>query len=148
MYERFTDRVRKVMQYANDAAQRCGHEYTGTEHLLLGLASEGSGVAARVLQSLGVDREAIRRKIALINAAGPGGKSVRGRRSQTPRARRAIEFAIDEARQFGHKHVGTEHLLLGLLQEEESVAAVVLANRGLRLEDVRLEVLSQFRDSE
>src|SRR5215813_6689657 len=143
MYERFTDRARKVMQLANQEAQRFNHEYIGTEHILLGLVKEGSGVAANVLKNLDIDLRKIRLEVEKIVQTGPGGgQVVQGKLPHTPRAKKVIEYAIDEARNLNHNYVGTEHLLLGLLREQEGVAAQVLMNLGLRLEDVREEVLN------
>jgi ATP-dependent Clp protease ATP-binding subunit ClpC len=141
MYERFTDRARKVMQLANQEAQRFKHEYIGTEHILLGLVKEGSGVAANVLKNLDIDLGKIRAEVEKIVLPGPEGTTM-GKLPQTPRAKKVIEFTIEEARNLNHDYVGTEHLLLGLLREEEGVAAQVLMNLGLRLEDVREEVLN------
>src|ERR1700759_5295355 len=141
MYERFTDRARKVMQLANQEAQRFNHEYVGTEHVLLGLIKEGSGVAATVLRNMDVDLRKIRNEIEKIVQAGPEMVTM-GKLPQTPRAKKVIEYAIEEARNLNHNYVGTEHLLLGLLREQEGVAAQVLMNLGLKLEDVREEVLN------
>src|SRR5689334_9075438 len=143
MYERFTDRARKVMQLANQEAQRFNHEYIGTEHILLGLVKEGSGVAANVLKNLDIDLRKIRLEVEKIVQHGPGGDQVvMGRLPHTPRAKKVIEYSIEEARNLNHNYVGTEHLLLGLLREQEGVAAQVLMNLGLKLEDVREEVLN------
>ncbi|HWL07801.1 MAG TPA: ATP-dependent Clp protease ATP-binding subunit [Planctomicrobium sp.] len=141
MYERFTDRARKVMQLANQEAQRFNHEYIGTEHILLGLVKEGSGVAANVLKNLEVDLRKIRLEVEKIVQSGPDLVTM-GRLPQTPRAKKVIEYAMEEARNLNHNYVGTEHLLLGLLREQEGVAAQVLMNLGLKLEDVREEVLN------
>ena len=141
MYERFTDRARKVMQLANQEAQRFNHEYIGTEHILLGLVKEGSGVAANVLKNLDVDLRKIRMEVEKIVQSGPDMVTI-GKLPQTPRAKKVIEYAIEEARNLNHNYVGTEHLLLGLLREQEGVAAQVLMNLGLKLEDVREEVLN------
>ncbi|MEM7810902.1 MAG: ATP-dependent Clp protease ATP-binding subunit [Planctomycetota bacterium] len=141
MYERFTDRARKVMQLANQEAQRFNHEYIGTEHILLGLVKEGSGVAANVLKNLDVDLRKIRLEVEKIVQSGPDMVTM-GKLPQTPRAKKVIEYAMDEARNLNHNYVGTEHLLLGLLREQEGVAAQVLMNLGLKLEDVRDEVLN------
>jgi ATP-dependent Clp protease ATP-binding subunit ClpC len=141
MYERFTDRARKVMQLANQEAQRFNHEYIGTEHILLGLVKEGSGVAANVLKNLDVDLRKIRLEVEKLVQSGPDMVTM-GKLPQTPRAKKVIEYAIEEARNLNHNYVGTEHLLLGLLREEEGVAAQVLRNLGLKLEDVREEVLN------
>ena len=141
MYERFTDRARKVMQLANQEAQRFNHEYIGTEHVLLGLVKEGSGVAANVLKNLDVDLRRIRNEVEKIVQSGPDMVTM-GKLPQTPRAKKVIEYAMEEARNLNHNYVGTEHLLLGLLRESEGVAAQVLMNLGLKLEDVREEVLN------
>ncbi len=143
MFERFTDRARKVMQLANQEAQRFNHEYIGTEHVLLGLVKEGSGVAANVLKNLDIDLRKIRLEVERIVQHGPGGDNATlGRLPHTPRAKKVIEYSIEEARNLNHNYVGTEHLLLGLLREQEGVAAQVLMNLGLKLEDVREEVLN------
>ena len=141
MYERFTDRARKVMQLANQEAQRFNHEYIGTEHVLLGLIKEGSGVAANVLKNLDVDLRKIRLEVEKLVQSGPDMVTM-GRLPQTPRAKKVIEYSMEEARNLNHNYVGTEHILLGLLREEEGVAAQVLMNLGLKLEDVREEVLN------
>jgi ATP-dependent Clp protease ATP-binding subunit ClpC len=141
MFERFTDRARKVMALANQEAQRFNHEYVGTEHVLLGLVKEGQGVAANVLHNLQVDLKKIRLEVEKIVKSGPNMVTM-GKLPQTPRAKKVIEFAIEEARNLGHNYVGTEHLLLGLLREHDGVAAQVLMNLGLKLDDVRTEVLN------
>jgi ATP-dependent Clp protease ATP-binding subunit ClpC len=141
MYERFTDRARKVMQLANQEAQRFNHEYVGTEHVLLGLVKEGSGVAANVLKNLDVDLRKIRVEVEKIVQSGPDMVTM-GKLPQTPRAKKVIEYAIEEARNLNHNYVGTEHLLLGLLREQEGVAAQVLVALNLKLEEVREEVLN------
>ncbi|MFG0253884.1 MAG: ATP-dependent Clp protease ATP-binding subunit, partial [Rhodopirellula sp. JB053] len=141
MYERFTDRARKVMQLANQEAQRFNHEYIGTEHILLGLVKEGSGVAANVLKNLDVDLRKIRLEVEKLVQSGPEMVTV-GKLPQTPRAKKVIEYSMEEARNLNHSYVGTEHILLGLLREQEGVAAQVLMNLGLKLEDVREEVLN------
>jgi ATP-dependent Clp protease ATP-binding subunit ClpC len=140
-YERFTDRARKVMQLANQEAQRFNHEYIGTEHLLLGLIKEGSGVAANVLKNLDIDLRKIRHEVEKLVRSGPDLVTM-GRLPQTPRAKKVIEYSMEEARNLNHNYVGTEHLLLGLLREQEGVAAQVLMNLGLRLDEVRREVLN------
>ncbi|MBM4020033.1 MAG: ATP-dependent Clp protease ATP-binding subunit [Planctomycetes bacterium] len=141
MFERFTDRARKVMALANQEAQRFNHEYVGTEHVLLGLVKEGQGVAANVLHNLAVDLKKIRLEVEKIVKTGPNMVTM-GKLPQTPRAKKVIEFAIEEARNLGHNYVGTEHLLLGLLREHDGVAAQVLMNLGLKLDEVRTEVLN------
>jgi ATP-dependent Clp protease ATP-binding subunit ClpC len=129
------------MQLANQEAQRFNHEYIGTEHILLGLVKEGSGVAANVLKNLDIDLRKIRLEVEKIVQSGPDMVTM-GKLPQTPRAKKVIEYSIEEARNLNHNYVGTEHLLLGLLREQEGVAAQVLMNLGLKLEDVREEVLN------
>ena len=141
MYERFTDRARKVMQLANQEAQRFNHEYIGTEHMLLGLVKEGTGVAANVLKNLDVDLRKIRLEVEKLVQSGPEMITM-GKLPQTPRAKKVIEYSMEEARNLNHNFVGTEHILLGLLREQEGVAAQVLMNLGLKLEEVREEVLN------
>ncbi len=139
MFERFTDRARKVMGLANQEAQRLNHEYIGTEHILLGLVKEGSGVGANVLKNLDVDLRKVRLEVEKLVKAGPEMVTM-GKLPQTPRAKKVIEYAIEEARSLNHNYVGTEHLLLGLLREQDGVAAQVLRNLGLKLDEVREEV--------
>src|SRR2546421_569058 len=141
MFERFTDRARKVMALANQEAQRFNHEYIGTEHILLGLVKEGSGVGANVLKNLDVDLRKVRLEVEKLVKSGPDMVTM-GKLPQTPRAKKVIEYAIEEARSLNHNYVGTEHLLLGLLREHDGVAAQVLMNLGLKLEEVREEVLN------
>ena len=141
MFERFTDRARKVMALANQEAQRFNHEYIGTEHILLGLVKEGSGVGANVLKNLDVDLRKVRLEVEKLVKAGPEMVTM-GKLPQTPRAKKVIEYAIEEARNLNHNYVGTEHLLLGLLREHDGVAAQVLMNLSLKLEEVREEVLN------
>ncbi len=141
MFERFTDRARKVMALANQEAQRFNHEYIGTEHILLGLVKEASGVGANVLKNLDVDIKKLRLEIEKLVKSGPDMVTM-GKLPQTPRAKKVIEYAIEEARALNHNYVGTEHILLGLLRETEGIAAQVLMNIGLKLEDVRQEVLN------
>ncbi|MGD1042983.1 MAG: ATP-dependent Clp protease ATP-binding subunit [Sedimentisphaerales bacterium] len=141
MFERFTDRARKVMALANQEAQRFNHEYIGTEHILLGLVKEGSGVGATVLKNLDVDIKKLRLEVEKLVKSGPDMVTM-GKLPHTPRAKKVIEYAIEEARSLNHNYVGTEHLLLGLLRETEGIAAQVMMNLGLRLEDVRQEVLN------
>ena len=141
MYERFTDRARKVMQLANQEAQHFNHEYIGTEHILLGLVKEGSGVAANVLKNLDSDLRKIRIEVEKLVQTGPEMVTM-GKLPHTPRAKKVIEYSMEEARNLGHNYVGTEHILLGLLREQEGVAAQVLLNLELRLDEVREEVLN------
>ena len=141
MFERLTDRARKVMALANQEAQRFNHEYIGTEHILLGLVKEGSGVGANVLKNLDIDLRKVRLEVEKLVKSGPDMVTM-GKLPQTPRAKKVIEYAIEEARSLNHNYVGTEHLLLGLLREHDGVAAQVLMNLGLKLEEVREEVLN------
>jgi len=141
MFERFTDRARKVMALANQEAQRFNHEYIGTEHILLGLVKEGSGVGATVLKNLDVDIKKLRLEIEKHVKSGPDMVTM-GKLPQTPRAKKVIEYAIEEARSLNHNYVGTEHILLGILRESEGIAAQVLLDIGLKLEEVRQEVLN------
>jgi ATP-dependent Clp protease ATP-binding subunit ClpC len=140
MFDRFTDRARKVMNLAKQEAQRLNHEYIGTEHILLGLVQEGSGVAASVLKNLGVDLKKIRAEIEKIVKGSPTMVSMTTL-PFTPRAKKVLELALEEASQLGHNYIGTEHLLLGLIKENEGIAARVLTNLGVKLEEVREEVL-------
>src|SRR5882724_363108 len=130
MYERFTDRARKLMQLAMQEAKRFNHEYIGTEHILLGLVKEGSGIAANVLKNLDIDLDKVRGEVEKIVQVGPYVVTM-GKLPQTPRAKKVIEYAIEESRSLGHNYIGTEHLLLGLIQEGEGVAAQVLLNLGV-----------------
>jgi len=141
MYERFTERARKTMQLANQEAQRFNHEYIGTEHILLGLVKEGTGVAANVMRNLDIDLRKIRLEVEKLVQSGPEMITM-GKLPQTPRAKKVIEYSMEEARNLNHNFVGTEHILLGLLREQEGVAAQVLMNLGLKLEEVREEVLN------
>jgi len=140
MFDRFTDRARKVMGLARQEAQRFNHQYIGTEHILLGLIQEGSGVAANVLRNLDVDPDKIRVEVEKIVQDGPTMVTM-GQLPFTPRAKKVLELASEEATNLRHNYIGTEHLLLGLIRENEGVAAQVLMNLGLKLEDVREEVL-------
>jgi len=141
MFERFTDRARKVMALANQEAQRFNHEFIGTEHLLLGLVKEGSGVGATVLKNFDVDIKKLRLEVEKLVHSGPDMVTM-GKLPQTPKAKKVIEYAIEEARALNHNYVGTEHILLGLLRESEGIAAQVLMSLGLKLEEVRQEVLN------
>jgi len=141
MFERFTDRARKVMALANQEAQRFNHEHIGTEHILLGLVKEGSGVGATVLKNLEVDIKKLRLEVEKLVKSGPDLVTM-GKLPQTPRAKKVVEYAIEEARSLNHNYVGTEHILLGLLRETEGIAAQVLMNLGMKLEEVRQEVLN------
>jgi len=140
MFERFTERARKVMALANQEALRLNHEHLGTEHVLLGLVKEGSGVGVNTLKNLNVDLRKVRLEVEKLIKSGPDMVTMRIL-PQTPRAKKVIEYAIEESRNFNHNYVGTEHILLGLLREREGVAVQVLLNFGLKLDDVRDEVL-------
>jgi ATP-dependent Clp protease ATP-binding subunit ClpC len=142
MYERFTDRARKVLDLAQQEARRLDHEYMGTEHLLLGLIREGSGVAANVLRNLDVSVCQAEKLVRKIIQPGPDSVRPDQRIPQSPRCKKALEHAIKEAELLGHRHVGTEHLLLGLLREGEGIAAQVLITCGCQLEEVRQETLA------
>ncbi|MDP7062580.1 MAG: ATP-dependent Clp protease ATP-binding subunit [Planctomycetota bacterium] len=140
MFDRFTERARKVMGFARREAQRFHHEYIGTEHILLGLIQEGQGVAANVLKTMAVDLDKIRREIEKIVKSGPAVEpSVQI--PFTPRAKKVVELALEEASNLGHNYIGTEHLLLALLREQEGIAAHVLRALGVRLDEVREEVI-------
>jgi len=141
MFNRFTERARKVILLAKEEAKRFNHDYMGTEHILLGLIKEGEGVAAAVLQNLGLSPEAIRMEVEKLVQPGPT-TLVSGDIPFTPKAKKVIELAMDEARNLGHNYIGTEHLLLGLIREGEGVAAQVLQNLGLDLDKVRSEVMN------
>ena len=136
MYERFTDRARTAMRLATQEAQRLDNEYIGTEHILRGLVKEGGGVAADVLKELGVQLHAITLQIEKCEQRGDS-TIFMGKLPQTPRAKKVIEYAMEEARNLNDNFIGTEHILLGLLREDEGYAAQVLMNLGLRLEQVR-----------
>src|SRR5262247_1503157 len=140
MFDRFTDRARKVMNLAKSEAQRLNHEYIGTEHILLGLVQEGSGVAANVLRNMGIDLKRIRAEIEKL-VKGSSTMVPMGQLPFTPRAKKVLELSLEEASQLGHNYIGTEHLLLGLIREQEGIAAQVLMNLNIKLEDVRQEVL-------
>ncbi len=143
-FDKFTERARRVLTLAQEEAQRFNHNYIGTEHLLLGLVREGDGVAAKVLNNLGVELTKVRSAVEFI--IGRGEKSVSGEIGLTPRAKKVIELAVEEARRLNHSYIGTEHLLLGLVREGEGIAFGVLESLGVSLERVRTEtarILSQ-----
>ncbi len=139
-FDKFTERARKVLQLAQEEAQRFNHNYIGTEHLLLGLVREGEGVAAKVLANLGVELNKVRSAVEFI--IGRGDRTVTGDIGLTPRAKKVIELSVDEARRLNHHYIGTEHLLLGLLREGEGIAAGVLENLGVSLDAVRAAILT------
>jgi ATP-dependent Clp protease ATP-binding subunit ClpC len=140
MFNRFTERARKVILLSKEEAKRFNHDYIGTEHILLGLIREGEGVAAAVLQNLGLSLENIRQEVEKSIQPGPP-TLVSGDIPFTPRAKKVIELALEEARNLNHNYIGTEHLLLGLLREDEGVAAQILKNLGLDLEKLRQEIM-------
>ena len=143
-FDKFTERARRVLTLAQEEAQRFNHNYIGTEHLLLGLVREGDGVAAKVLANLGIELNKVRSAVEFI--IGRGERSTMSEIGLTPRAKKVIELAVDEARRLNHHYIGTEHLLLGLVREGEGIAAGVLESLGVNLESVRAEttrILSQ-----
>ncbi|MCX6023988.1 MAG: ATP-dependent Clp protease ATP-binding subunit [Chloroflexi bacterium] len=143
-FDKFTERARRVLSLAQEEAQRFNHNYIGTEHLLLGLVREGDGLAAKVLTNLGVELNKVRSAVEFI--IGRGDRPTTGEVGLTPRAKKVIELAVDEARRLNHHYIGTEHLLLGLVREGEGIAAGVLESLGVSLEKVRAEtqrILSQ-----
>jgi ATP-dependent Clp protease ATP-binding subunit ClpC len=139
MFERFTDRARRVVVLAQEEARMLNHNYIGTEHVLLGLISEGEGVAARVLRTMGVSLEAVRFQVEEI--IGQGQTAPPGHLPFTPRAKKVLELSLREALQLGHNYIGTEHILLGLIREGEGVAAQVLQKMGGNLQRVREQVV-------
>ena len=139
MFERFTDRARRVVVLAQEEARLLNHNYIGTEHILLGLIHEGEGVAAKALESLGISLEAVRSQVEEI--IGQGGTSPSGHIPFTPRAKKVLELSLREALQLGHNYIGTEHILLGLIREGEGVAAQVLVKLGADLARVRQQVI-------
>ena len=144
MFERFTDRARRVVVLAQEEARNLSHNYIGTEHVLLGLIHEGDGVAARVLESLEISLEAVRAQV--LEIIGEGAQAPVGHIPFTPRAKRVMELSLREAIQFGHNYIGTEHLLLGVIREGEGVGAQVLVKLGAELDAVRLKVIEQLKD--
>jgi ATP-dependent Clp protease ATP-binding subunit ClpC len=139
MFERFTDRARRVLVLAQEEARLLNHNFIGTEHILLGLIHEGEGVAAKALESLGISLEAVREKVE--ETIGPAGSSTTGSPPFTPRAKKVLELSLREALQLGHNYIGTEHMLLGLVREGEGVAAQVLVQLGADLSRVRQQVI-------
>ena len=140
MFERFTDRARRVLTHAQDEARLLNHSFIGTEHILLGLLREGQGVGAQALQSLGISLEAVRGKVE--ETIGVAGTAPTGSPPFTPRAKKVLELSLREALQMNHSYIGTEHLLLGLVREGEGVAATVLVGLGADLGRVRQEVVT------
>jgi ATP-dependent Clp protease ATP-binding subunit ClpA len=145
MFERFTDRARRVVVLAQEEARLLNHNYIGTEHLLLGLIHEGEGVAARALESLGISLEAVRAQVEEI--IGQGQSAPTGHIPFTPRAKKVFELSLREALQLGHNYMGTEHILLGLVREGEGVAAQVLVKLGADLARVRQQVIQVLSGS-
>ena len=139
MFERFTDRARRVVVLAQEEARMLNHDYIGTEHILLGLIREGEGVAAKALESLGISLEAVRQQVEEI--IGQGQQAPSGHIPFTPRAKTVLELSLREALQLGHDYIGTEHILLGLIGEGEGVAAQVLVRLGADLNRVRQQVI-------
>ncbi|WP_275412924.1 Clp protease N-terminal domain-containing protein, partial [Actinoplanes palleronii] len=139
MFERFTDRARRVVVLAQEEARMLNHNYIGTEHILLGLIHEGEGVAAKALESLGISLEGVRQQVEEI--IGQGQQAPSGHIPFTPRAKKVLELSLREALQLGHDYIGTEHILLGLIRENEGVAAQVLVKLGADLGRVRQQVL-------
>jgi len=145
-FDKFTERARKVLTLAQEEAQRFNHNYIGTEHLLLGLVREGDGVAAKVLANLGVELIKVRSAVEFI--IGRGDRTVTGDIGLTPRAKKVIELAVDEARRLNHHYIGTEHLLLGLVREGEGIAAGVLESLGVSLDKVRNQIIHVLNQSQ
>lgn len=139
MFGRFTDRAQKVIVLSQEEARRLGHNVVGTEHMLLGLIAEGEGVAAKALLALGINIDKVRAEVEKI--IGKGEAPTQGQIGFTPRSKRVLELAFDEARQLGHTYIGTEHILLGLIREGEGVAAQVLKNLGAELDEMRKQVI-------
>src|SRR6266566_5821709 len=139
MFERFTDRARRVVALAQEEARMLNHNYIGTEHLLLGLIRESEGVAAKALESLGISLEAVRQQVKEI--IGRGQQAPSGHIPFTPRAKKVLELSLREANGLGHNYIGTEHLLLGLIREGSGVAAQVLVKLGADLNRARQQVV-------
>ena len=139
MFERFTDRARRVVVLAQEEARMLNHNYIGTEHILLGLIHEGEGVAAKSLESMGISLEAVRAQVEEI--IGQGKQAPSGHIPFTPRAKKVLQLSLREALQLGHNYIGTEHILLGLIREGEGVAAQVLVKLGADLNRVRQQVI-------
>jgi ATP-dependent Clp protease ATP-binding subunit ClpC len=146
MFERFTDRARRVVTFAQEEARLLNHNYIGTEHLLLGLIHERPGVAAKALESLGISLQAVRAQVEEI--IGQGQSAPTGHIPFTPRAKKVLELSLREALQLGHNYIGTEHILLGLLREGEGVAAQVLVKLGADLSRVRQQVIGLLSGGE
>ena len=146
MFERFTERARRVVVLAQEEARRLNHNHVGTEHILLGLIHEGEGVAAASLESLGISLEAVREQIEGI--IGQGRAAPPGNIPYTPRAKKVLELSLREALQLGHNHIGSEHILLGLIREGRGAAAQVLVRLGADLARVREQVIQMLEDAQ
>jgi ATP-dependent Clp protease ATP-binding subunit ClpC len=144
VFQKFTDRARRVVVRAQEEARALNHDFISTEHILLGLVGEGQGVAAKALESLGISLETVRQRVE--DVVPPGQYSRPGHIPFTPRAKKVLELSLSEAKLLGHRYVGTEHLLLGLLREGEGVAAQVLAALGADLDGVRERVIQLLAD--
>ena len=142
MFERFTERARQIVVLAEEEARMLNYDYIGTEHMLLGLVHEGQGVAAKALESLGIPLEAVRQRVEEI--IGQGQQAPSGHIPFTPRAKKVLELSLREALQLGHNYIGTEHILLGLLDTPESTAARTLAELGIGADAVRAKVMSKL----
>ena len=142
-FEKFSEPARKVLMLAQEEARRFHHDYIGTEHLLLGMVREGEGVAAKVLASSGFELTKVRSAVEVI--IGRGDSLVMGEIGLAPRLKKVIELAVDEARQLNHDHIGTEHLLLGLIREGEGIAAGIITKGGVTLDSVRTRVMDTLR---
>ena len=145
MFERFTERARRVIILAREEAGRFRHDFVGTEHVLLGLIRDGEGIATAVLQRLGLRLETVKAEVERALAGFPKTLTF-GEVPFTPQAKRVLELSIEEARQLGHNYIGTEHLLLGLMKEGQSIAAKILESLGARLDEVRQETLALLGD--
>jgi len=145
MFERFTEKAIKVVMLAQEESRRLGHNFVGTEQILLGLIGEGAGVATKVLKSMGVNLKDARMEVERIIGRGSGFVAVEI--PFTPRAKRVLEMAIEEARDLGHSYIGTEHILLALLDEEDGVATRVLENLSVELSRVRSGILGQIGET-
>jgi len=145
VFERFTDRARRVVVLAQEEARQLSHSYIGTEHVLLGLIHEGEGVAAKALESLGISLEAVREKVE--ETIGPAGTAASGAPPFTPRAKKVLELSLREALRLKHRSIGTEHVLLGLIREGQGLGALVLAEAKVDLAELRRTVENSFRDA-
>jgi ATP-dependent Clp protease ATP-binding subunit ClpC len=145
MFERFTDRARRVVVLAQEEARLLNHNYIGTEHILLGLLNEGEGIAAKALESLGINLSGVREQV--VEIIGQGAQAPSGHIPFTPRAKKVLELSLREALQLGHSYIGTEHILLGLVREGQGVAAKVLKGLGAELQKVREAVMKLLPES-